>query len=273
MDFQWGDEKSQQFITNVGLITSDGPHGPNIMACEWTHHISYSPGLIALSLGLTKATLENIRKTKQFGVNIASVEQSVMASVSGGSSGRDTDKIAALKELGFSFFPSRRVLSQHYPFVQQLDSVDEMYALLVTGRKEMIDLGNLDLEKITKLILPDPKSSSLKNFIDSLEHVKDPHLVEKEIKTLTDRLMGLNPGSVRWCKEFLGFTLLIGNPKSAHAWAQIDWIPPFIEPSERLVFRVERAQNKKLFDLCKGLFGKIWDDYIVELNDIEEPKE
>lgn len=105
----WGDEKTVKFITNVGLITSDGPIGPNIMAAEWTHHISYSPGLIAVCLGPKKATLENIRKTREFGVNLASVDQAVMASVSGGSSGKDTDKIAALKELGFRFYKGGKI--------------------------------------------------------------------------------------------------------------------------------------------------------------------
>jgi flavin reductase (DIM6/NTAB) family NADH-FMN oxidoreductase RutF len=47
MDLLWNDRRTRQFVTNVGLITSDGPLGPNIMAAEWTHHISYSPSLIA----------------------------------------------------------------------------------------------------------------------------------------------------------------------------------------------------------------------------------
>ena len=50
MDLPWGDEISNKFITNVGLITSDGPFGADVMACEWTHHISYSPGLIAVCI-------------------------------------------------------------------------------------------------------------------------------------------------------------------------------------------------------------------------------
>ena len=54
MDLPWGDDCSKKFVTNVGLITSDGPHGPNIMACEWTHHVSYSPGLIAVCIGPEK---------------------------------------------------------------------------------------------------------------------------------------------------------------------------------------------------------------------------
>ena len=47
MDLSWNDRKTRQFVTNVGLITSEGPLGPNIMAAEWIHHISYSPSLVA----------------------------------------------------------------------------------------------------------------------------------------------------------------------------------------------------------------------------------
>jgi len=103
MDLPYSDEGSKKFISNVGLITSDGPIGPNIMSAEWTRQISYRPGLIAISLGPNKATVENIRKTKEFGVNICSAEQTTVAHVSGNNSGREVDKISALKELGFKF--------------------------------------------------------------------------------------------------------------------------------------------------------------------------
>ncbi len=109
MDLPWGDEKTIQFITNVGLITSTGPYGNNIMAAEWTHHVSYSPGLIAVCIGLNKATLENIRATKEFGVSIAATDQNVLSSVSGRNSGKDIDKIKALKELGFKFYKAKKI--------------------------------------------------------------------------------------------------------------------------------------------------------------------
>ena len=111
MDLPWNDERSNQFITNVGLITSDGPFGPNVMACEWTHHISYHPGLIAVSLGLTKATVENIRTSKEFGVNLCASDQSVLASVAGGYTGSMYDKVNALKELGFEFYKANKINS------------------------------------------------------------------------------------------------------------------------------------------------------------------
>lgn len=109
MDLPWGDERSQKFITNVGLITSDGPHGPNVMAVEWTHHISYSPGLIAICLGFGKATLENIRKTKEFGVSITARDQNVLSSISGNYTGKEYDKISALKNLGFGFYKAKKI--------------------------------------------------------------------------------------------------------------------------------------------------------------------
>lgn len=109
MDLPWGDERSNKFITNVGLITSDGPLGHDVMACEWTHHVSYNPGLIVVCIRPNDATHENIIKTKEFGVNLCSTDQSIMSSVAGGYSGKNYDKIASLKELGFEFYKASRI--------------------------------------------------------------------------------------------------------------------------------------------------------------------
>jgi flavin reductase (DIM6/NTAB) family NADH-FMN oxidoreductase RutF len=109
MELPWNDPRSNKFATTIGLITSYGSDGPNIMACEWTHHLSYDPGLIAVSLGPTKATVENIRTSKEFGVNLCASDQSVLSSVAGGYSGSKYNKINALKELGFQFYDARKI--------------------------------------------------------------------------------------------------------------------------------------------------------------------
>ncbi|WP_148687640.1 flavin reductase family protein [Candidatus Nitrosocosmicus hydrocola] len=108
MDLPWGSSSSNKFATTIGLITSNGPYHHNIMACEWTHHLSYSPGLVAVSLSPTKATVKNIQSSKEFGVNLCSTSQSILSSVSGGYSGRKYDKISALKELGFQFYQAKK---------------------------------------------------------------------------------------------------------------------------------------------------------------------
>jgi len=109
MELPWGNEVSNQFITIVGLITSNGKYGPNIMACEWTQQISYKPGLIAVSIRPQDATHDNIMDTKVFGVNICSTEQSVISSVAGGSSGKKVDKIKLLEALGFNFYQANEI--------------------------------------------------------------------------------------------------------------------------------------------------------------------
>lgn len=110
MDLPWGDERSVQFITNVGLITTDGPIGPDIMAAEWTHQVSYEPGIIAVCIHKSNmSTSPNIRKTKEFGVSLTATDQSVLASVAGGSRGVEVDKIKALEELGFKFYKAKKI--------------------------------------------------------------------------------------------------------------------------------------------------------------------
>ena len=109
MKLPWGDSRSNQFITNVGLITSNGPYGHDIMACEWTHHISYEPGLIAVCINQDDATHANIAKTKEFGVSLCASDQNVISSISGGYSGKNYNKIEALKELGFKFFKAKKI--------------------------------------------------------------------------------------------------------------------------------------------------------------------
>ena len=112
MNIDWGSPAAHAFITNVGIITSNGPIGPNAMAAEWTHQISYSPGLIAVAISNhNTATAENIRATKEFGVNLASTEQNIASSISGKSSGKHVDKIAALKEMGFAFYAGKKINS------------------------------------------------------------------------------------------------------------------------------------------------------------------
>jgi len=100
---------SNMFVTNVGLITSNGPVGPNIMTAAWAHHVSYEPPLIMVNIEPDDATVKNILATKEFGVNLASEDQNVLSSVSGNYSGESKDKISLLKELGFKFDKGKRI--------------------------------------------------------------------------------------------------------------------------------------------------------------------
>lgn len=100
---------SNQFVTNIGLITSNGPYGPNIMTAAWTHHVSYEPPLIMVNIEPDDATIKNILSTNEFGVNLASDVQNVISSVSGRYSGKNVDKISLLKQLGFEFYDGKHI--------------------------------------------------------------------------------------------------------------------------------------------------------------------
>lgn len=109
MDLQWNDRRTRQFVTNVGLITSDGPCGPNVMAAEWTHHISYSPSLIAVNIRGHDATAHNIIESKEFGINLAGQEQNLISSIAGRYSGTEVDKVSLLKEMGVTFYQAAKI--------------------------------------------------------------------------------------------------------------------------------------------------------------------
>lgn len=57
------------------------------MAAEWTHHISYSPSLIAVNICGRDTTAENIKDSKEFGINLAAEDQNILCSLAGRYSG------------------------------------------------------------------------------------------------------------------------------------------------------------------------------------------
>jgi flavin reductase (DIM6/NTAB) family NADH-FMN oxidoreductase RutF len=136
MDLGWGNEKASKFLTNVGLITTVGPNGANIMAAEWTYYVSWSPALVSVHIGggkTAKATAENIMATKEFGVSIAADDQNVIASIAGGSHGREVDKMKVLKEMGFAFSKSKHI---------KPELVSGAASLIECKLKEAVELGD-----------------------------------------------------------------------------------------------------------------------------------
>ncbi len=95
------------FTTGVGLITSTGKHGPNVMAAEWTLHISYEPMLIAIFIHKVEATYDNIMQTGEFGVNMSTAEQADLVNIAGAYTRKEIDKL----NVGdmFKFYPGRYI--------------------------------------------------------------------------------------------------------------------------------------------------------------------
>jgi flavin reductase (DIM6/NTAB) family NADH-FMN oxidoreductase RutF len=109
MELRWTDKSLKKLITNVGLVTSNGPHGPDVMACEYTYKISTDPGLMAIAVRPGYATADNITKSKEFGISIAATDQNELCSIAGNTSGKEYNKIKLLEELGFRFYKAKRI--------------------------------------------------------------------------------------------------------------------------------------------------------------------
>ncbi len=89
------------------MITSTGSQGRNVMAAEWTMQISYEPLLVAVFVHDSSATLKNIRKTKEFGINVASDQQTSLVNIAGGYSRTEIDKLKVRNS--FKFLKSRHI--------------------------------------------------------------------------------------------------------------------------------------------------------------------
>jgi flavin reductase (DIM6/NTAB) family NADH-FMN oxidoreductase RutF len=87
------------------------------MAAEWTHHISYSPSLIAASIRGHDATAQNIKESKEFGISIAAENQNVICSIAGKYKGIYVDKISVLKDAGIAAFYNAKRISKEVPML------------------------------------------------------------------------------------------------------------------------------------------------------------
>lgn len=100
------------FTTTCALITTDGRHGPNVMAAEWTFNVSYRPFLILVAIDPANRTHDLISESKEFGVNLVAEDQIAAMGFAGHYSKADTDKLSS--EL-FETYPARKI---HAPMVR-----------------------------------------------------------------------------------------------------------------------------------------------------------
>jgi flavin reductase (DIM6/NTAB) family NADH-FMN oxidoreductase RutF len=101
----------QYFATTVNLLTSCNQEGKfNVMACEWTMNVSFTPLRVLCVVGIDKLTCEYITETREFGVNMCADTQASLSHYVGDISGREEDKLsdASLEAL---VYPSTHIKS------------------------------------------------------------------------------------------------------------------------------------------------------------------
>jgi flavin reductase (DIM6/NTAB) family NADH-FMN oxidoreductase RutF len=88
----------QIFPRVVALIVStDENEKENVMTASFLMPVSFNPKYVALAIAEERLTFENIKKTREFTLNICSKEMKEKAIICGSISGRDKDKFELTK--------------------------------------------------------------------------------------------------------------------------------------------------------------------------------
>lgn len=86
----------QIFPRTVALIVSTNEKN-NVMTASFIMPISFNPKYLAFSISPKRYTFENLKKIKEFTLNVCSQEMLEVAKICGTYSGRDRDKFEMLK--------------------------------------------------------------------------------------------------------------------------------------------------------------------------------
>jgi flavin reductase (DIM6/NTAB) family NADH-FMN oxidoreductase RutF len=82
------------FATTVTLITAYYESQPNVMTCEWTMIVCREPLRIMMVIKKSDLTHELVERSREFGVNVCSDQQSALSHLAGSSSGKQSHKLA-----------------------------------------------------------------------------------------------------------------------------------------------------------------------------------
>lgn len=162
------------------------------------------------------------------------------------------------------FYPNRDTLEKESPLGEKMRKSERMYALWLTGTKAIVEIPSVN--KVERLLLPDPKSKSLAYFQSAMEDKRD---LGREIRE-SSRLARDKNITVRWLKEFLGYSITIGNPRSDNAWVQIEIAFPALHGGNHPSFEFRKPKHAETIDSVIKMFDTMCgDEYSREPEDSE----
>lgn len=153
------------FPVPAALIVSGSMERANIITVAWIGMMSSCPPVIAISLKNSRYSLNLIRKTKQFSVNIPSAEQFKETDYCGLVSGADTNKfndtkftpiagkktdVPIIEECPFNM--ECRVVKEEVEFGQWIVIFGEVVETHIDGDKIDISSKNIDIAKVNPLV-------------------------------------------------------------------------------------------------------------------------
>lgn len=152
------------------------------------------------------------------------------------------------------FFPDRKVLDRESPLADKMERTVRIDAIWLTGIKSIVEIESVS--NVDRLLLPDPGSNSLKYFQSTLDDVHD---LSGEIRRASKqaKTKGIQ---VRWLSEFVGYSLMIGNPKSKNAWVHIEMALPVLHGARHPSFEFRKPKHTSTVDDIIKMFDSLWEN-------------
>jgi hypothetical protein len=107
-----------------------------------------------------------------------------------------------------------------------------------------------------RLILPEPHDRNL----ERLSHIRSGIDFRAQIMRYANLARENNSYSLRFCRDFLGVSLLFCNPDSSKGWVQIGIILPEMESSERWHFCIYKSNDESGYCSLYITFERIWNN-------------
>ena len=153
---------------------------------------------------------------------------------------------------GVEFYPNRRSLDRIRSLTEALERVDEAHVFWIVGRKQF--QAGEGLEKIKRLILPHPDSSSIKTFEAALP---DQMELRNQLREVTDRAIEQKI-PVRWYPEFGGYSWWIADPNGKNAFVHLEMNLPYAHRDRRPSIRIYRKRHSETFAELLRVYEEIW---------------
>jgi hypothetical protein len=158
-----------------------------------------------------------------------------------------------VKAFGMQFFQDRATLEKERSWTELVDGVEEIDAMLVVGDMALRERHRLD--KIKRLLLPNPDGASVAFYAKATNQDNIPDLIRQATRDAQTQRV-----KIRWCPEFLGYSLLLLDKNSlSNARVHIEYALPGLKLAYRPSVVMWRRRFPQTFAAFRSAFDDLWE--------------
>jgi hypothetical protein len=155
---------------------------------------------------------------------------------------------------GIRFYTSREELDQATGSIgERLETVGSADMLLVLGVGFVRGRGGLD--KVKRMILPDPTSRAFKDYLQSRELIREVNQVAWAGEQA--RKAGIE---VKVAKHFIWKSIIFADVEQDHGWIHVENVLPHVSGENAVSYTIYRRENRKCVDHYVAMFTQLWNE-------------